>query len=214
MKIRYNSPVILTFSLICTGVLLATSGVEEGKPPGDFAKAFMILPVFDAGNVLDYFRLLSHTMGHSNWVHLLGNFSLILVVGPSLEEKYGSRNLLFMMAVTALMTGVLNVFFSDSALLGASGIVFMMVILSSFGSFKKGEIPLTFILVFFMYLGKEIMASFEQDNISQFGHIIGGICGGMFGFVLNKKKDQDVLQPPATESEKTLTGMPSARPGV
>lgn len=32
------------------------------------------------------------------------------------------------------------------------------------------------------------MHSFDADNISQFGHIMGGICGGFFGFFLNKSK--------------------------
>lgn len=199
MKIRYNAPVILTFSVLCTIVLLITDGFEEN--PGEFAKAFVVFTVFDPGNFLDYFRLLSHSLGHSSWTHLLSNVSLILVVGPVLEEKYGSGNLLLMMLVTALVTGILNTLFSDAALLGASGIVFMMIMLSSFGSFKKGEIPLTFILVLCLYLGKEVMASFEMDDISQFTHIIGGICGGIFGFVIGKKKGIESDLKPLTKQD-------------
>lgn len=188
MKIRYNSPVILTFTLICTTVLLLTNGVEPGVPPGEIAQAFMVLPTFDMTNYLDYFRIVSYSMGHVSWVHLFGNFSLMLVIGPILEEKYGSRNLLIMMLITTVVTALLHIAFSDTALLGASGIVFMMIMLSSFGSFRQGEIPMTFILVFILYIGKEMMEGLKEDSISQFTHIIGGVCGGIFGFIIGKSK--------------------------
>jgi membrane associated rhomboid family serine protease len=67
--------------------------------------------------------------------------------------------------------------------MGASGVVFMMILLSSFTNFSHGEIPLTFILVLILYLGVQLYNSFGSDNISQFAHIIGGLCGSFFGFL-------------------------------
>ena len=93
-----------------------------------------------------------------------------------LEEKYGSKNLLSMMLVTAISSAVLNLIFFNVNVLGASGIVFMLILLSSFTGFQRGNIPLTFVLVFILYIGREVVDSFEADNISQFGHIFGGIC--------------------------------------
>ena len=191
MRIKYNSPVVLTFALLSTIVLLFSGGTPtDGTAPGELIKAFTVFPSFDFSNPLDYFRLFSHTLGHGDWQHLIGNMSLILVIGPILEEKYGSKLLIVMMIFTAFTTGVLNILLSDHALLGASGIVFMMITLSSFGSFKKGDIPLTFILVAILYIGKEIMQSFEEDNISQMGHIIGGLCGGLLGFLTSKNAEK------------------------
>jgi membrane associated rhomboid family serine protease len=87
-----------------------------------------------------------------------------------------------MIAVTALVTGALNALFFPSFLLGASGVVFMMILLASFTNFNKGEIPLTFILVLILYIGREVLNSFRSDNISEFAHIVGGFCGSLFGF--------------------------------
>ena len=42
--------------------------------------------------------------------------------------------------------------------------------------------PVTFILILLLYLGQEVMNIFRQDNISQFGHIAGGLIGALFGF--------------------------------
>ena len=113
---------------------------------------------------------------------------LILLVGPMLEEKYGSKKLLGMIVFTAFITGLINIIFFDTALLGASGIAFMLILLSSFANIKQGGIPLTLILVAVAYIGNEIINGLiSQDNISQLTHIIGGICGCGLGFVMNKK---------------------------
>jgi len=80
-------------------------------------------------------------------------------------------------------------FFDNSALCGASGIVFACIVLSSFTVFKDGEIPLSFILVVILFVGKEIYNGITiQDNISNLTHIIGGVVGSFFGYFQNKKK--------------------------
>ena len=104
------------------------------------------------------------------------------------EEKYGWEKMVWFMAATALVTGLVQfIFFPNSALLGASGIVFMMIVLSSFTAARKGEIPVTLILVVIFYLGGEIMDGlFKQDNVSQIAHIVGGLCGLVFGFTVRR----------------------------
>jgi len=120
--------------------------------------------------------------------HLIGNFSMILLIGPMLEESYGSLALLVMMVITALVTGVLNVLFFTTGLMGASGVAFMMILLASFTNFSRGEIPLTFILVLVLYLGNELFKSFETGTINYFAHIAGGFCGSLFGFFIPPRR--------------------------
>jgi len=151
---------------------------------------FTVYPTMSVTNPVDYFRLFSHVMGHGGWEHLVGNFTFILLLGPILEEKYGSQNLLFMMFITAIITGILNILLFPSGLLGASGIVFMFILLSSVVNAQKGKIPLTFILVALLFLGKEVISILEADNISQFAHIVGGICGAVFGFIAGGTKQE------------------------
>jgi rhomboid protease GluP len=65
----------------------------------------------------------------------------------------------------------------------------MLIILSSFVNIKKGSIPLTFILVALLYIGREVASGLlSNDNISQFTHIAGGVCGAVFGFTLKQIK--------------------------
>jgi membrane associated rhomboid family serine protease len=188
MRIRYNAPVILTFTLLSTAVLIIDQIL------GGFTETFFAsYPAF-SGSILDFLRLFTHVIGHQSWLHLMSNFSFILLIGPVLEEKYRSGPLLMMVLVTALVTGILNILLFSTGLMGASGIVFMLILLSSFTNIRSGEIPLTFVLIVVLFLAKEFINAFAQDNVSQFAHIIGGICGGLFGFLFTKSKP-----PPAVE---------------
>lgn len=183
MKIDYNSPVILSYTLIAV-LIMSISSIAGGVITQQF---FTVSPYMSYFSPFTYFRLFSHIIGHADWGHLAGNFSLILLIGPLLEEKYGSSLMLFMILATALITALLNMFLFSSGLYGASGIVFMLILLSSLSRVKSGHIPLTFILVVALFLGKEIIQSFRPDGVSQFAHIVGGLCGSVFGFLKREK---------------------------
>ena len=182
--IRFNAPVVLSFAIISLLVLVLDS-VTGGAST---ARLFCVYraPLTDP---LTYVRFFTHVLGHSGYSHYMGNMLLLLLVGPGLEEKYGSRNLLATIAVTAFATGLIYfLLFPHSALLGASGIVFMLIMLSSLAGSKNGGIPITFILVGVLYLSQQIYSIlFIQDNVANFMHIVGGICGTAFGFAVRKR---------------------------
>lgn len=185
LRLQYNSPVVLTFALASLAVL----GLDWLTGGWTTLKLFCVYraPLSDP---LTYVRMVGHVLGHASYSHYMGNMMLLLVVGPPLEERYGSQTLLTCILVTALVSGLAQFFlFPDTALLGASGIVFMMIILSSLAGMKGGRIPLTLILVGILYLGDELMAALTvQDNVSQLTHILGGLCGGALGFGIRRKR--------------------------
>jgi rhomboid protease GluP len=197
LRIRYNSPVILTYALLCALVLLI-----DQVSGGTFIRTFFTLPpVFDSHSFLSWIRLVSYVIGHANWTHLISNFSFILLIGPVLEEKYGSLPLLLMMLVTALATAVLNMLIMHTGLYGASGIVFMLILLSSFTNIRQGEIPITFILIVALYLVREFVNALQPDTVSQLAHIAGGFIGGMFGFLFSRPDKKKALAEPARPKE-------------
>jgi membrane associated rhomboid family serine protease len=182
LRITYNAPVVLTFTIAAVVVFLITQAVP---PIGEWFRAAPTLSI----GAKAYVGLFSHILGHENWEHLLGNFMLILLIGPILEERHGSLRLLAMILVTALVTGLANLVVSTGYLEGASGIVFMMILLASMANVRGGEIPLTFIAVAVIYLGGEIVKEFtKQDNVSHMAHLIGGTVGAVFGFVAAGRK--------------------------
>lgn len=184
LRLSYNAPVVLSFALASLAAL--TLNVITGGRSNNLLFSVYRAPLTDP---LSYLRLFLHVLGHSGYAHYLGNMMLILVVGPPLEEKYGSRNLLLAIAVTALVSGLVQcLLFPHTALLGASGIVFMMIVMSSLAGMKEGKLPLTLILVLLLYLGGEILDGLtKQDSVSQLTHVIGGLCGAALGLAFRRK---------------------------
>ncbi len=185
LRITFNAPAILTFALICVAVQIVnvlTGGASN-----------RVLFSTSRGNLLNpltWLRCVTHVFGHADWNHLLNNMMLLLVLGPMQEEKYGTANVVFVMLATAIVTALVNmIFFPNVALLGASGIVFAMVLLSSITSTDGKTIPVTFIVVAILYIGQQVYEGiFVADNISQLGHIVGGLVGSVLGFAMNRKK--------------------------
>jgi membrane associated rhomboid family serine protease len=182
-SLQYNSPVVLSFSIVAIAVFALDKLLS-----GTVMPLFTLYPSFDSTNFVSYFRLVSHPFGHVSIDHLWGNLTFLLLLGPVIEEKYGSIATLFMILVTTVATAILHILLFNNGLLGASGIVFMFIILVSFTNVQTGKIPLTFIIITVLFLGREFYNSLNpNDTISQFAHIVGGVFGGIFGLVLNNK---------------------------
>ena len=153
MQLQYNSPLILTFFLLSLAVFFL----------GQWTNGWTTMHLFcvyrsSLKDPLFYVRLFGHVLGHASWDHFLNNMLLLLVIGPPMEEKYGSVPLL-------------------------EGIVFMLIMLASLSGFSGG-IPVTMLLVAALYLGQQVYdIILVHDNVANFMHIVGGICGTGFGYV-------------------------------
>jgi membrane associated rhomboid family serine protease len=191
LRITYNAPVVLTFTIAAIAAFIVLN-VSPGS-----VKWFAAAPQIDGTQ--SYIGMFTHILGHASWEHLLGNFMLILLLGPILEERHGSFGLLVMVLITALVTGMANLAFSSHYLLGASGIVFMMILLASMANIRGGEIPLTFIAVAIIYMGGEIVKAFRADDgVSHMAHLVGGAAGAAFGIIgarVNRKPEVAAKKP-------------------
>lgn len=79
---EFDSPVVITLVTVCTLIHAVTAFIWS-----DFTlHIFSCHPFPYTSLVMDplrtWWRLVSHTLGHSSWQHLSGNASLILLVGP------------------------------------------------------------------------------------------------------------------------------------
>ncbi len=187
MKVTYNAPVVLGIvgiSFVATLLGYLTRGVTSRLLFTTYRSALW--------SPMTWVRAFTHIFGHADFAHFVGNMSYLLLLGPMLEEKYSSRTMAGVVAVTALATSLVNfVLLPNVALCGASCVVFAYIMLSSFTSFKQKEIPLTFILVAVFFIGQQILESiFVRDNISNLSHIVGGVVGGSFGYLFNVRTEK------------------------
>lgn len=185
LKVSFNAPVVLGFTMICFFVLILDR-VTNGYSTKEFFSVYRS----SLTNLTTYVRFFGHVVGHVDWEHFMGNIMMLLVVGPLLEEKYGSYNILFVILSTALVTGIVNfIFYPNVQLLGASGVVFAFILLSSITSINDGKMPITFILVAIIYIGEQVYNGlFVKDNVANLTHIIGGFVGTCLGYIMNKYK--------------------------
>lgn len=180
-----SSPVTLGFAGLSLIVFLfgaITSGASN--------RALFSVYRASPADPLSFLRVFLHVLGHQDFSHYAANMGMVLLLGPMAERQHGSRLFLVMLIVTALLTGLVHILLSPgTAAMGASGIVFMLIFLSAVSEHKQGKVPLTLVLVALIFLGREIVDGlFTKDNISQLSHIMGAVCGLLFGMMLKRRK--------------------------
>ena len=98
-KISFNAPVILSFAAICLvamGLNYITNGASN--------RAMFVTYHSSLLSPATYARFITHVFGHFNWEHFIGNMAYILLLGPMLEEKYGSVRIVQVIEITAVVT--------------------------------------------------------------------------------------------------------------
>ena len=181
MRITFEPKVSIFITLFCICVF----GLKVYYPI-EFDQYFVLDGKIKSQSLAWYISTMGYIFGHADMKHLIGNLSFFLLLSPIVEKQIGSAKYLLMVVTTAVITGIIHIVFEDNGLLGLSGIVFMLIILSTLLHIKSKEIPFTFILIFIFYLGQEVFLSFAKDNVSHMAHLTGGILGIFWGFYKRK----------------------------
>ena len=193
VKVAYDAPVTLTFVIVCAFIFLLNIFLAKNGKAGGLEKIFAsptnqagVLPFIPSAPI-SYVRLLFYIFGAAvgGASVLFTNLILIMLLGPAMEERYGSTIIGIMIFVSALFSGVLNACFSSDSLIGAVPVVCMMIFLNAFMSFSKKKFPLSFaaVMVFFV-----LLQIFEGEGaIRIIICIAGGLCGSLFAFLTSPK---------------------------
>ncbi len=176
----YNSVVILSYFFLCFFFLLLNH-FTKGK-----ANQFFVMRKGSIINPMNYIRLLTSGLCHKDWNHFRNNFITILLIGPMLEEKYGSIPLLQMLVLTTLISSAVHLVIYKHGAVGASDNVFMLIVLCSIVNITDGKIPITLVFIFFFYVADEIIKQFSKknDHVAHDSHIVGALLGFLYGYFL------------------------------
>jgi len=180
MKLDFNAPLTLSMTLLAAATLAVTSAMG-GLP------RWLVASAPNPADAQYALGLVLYPLAHANVAHLCGNLALLLLLGPVVEERYGSLPLLLWFAITSVVIGLAHTLFFSGGLVGASGLVFFCVMLSSAGALKAGRVPVTLLLVALVYLGQEISSALEPDDVSQMAHVLGGVCGVVAGLFMKRR---------------------------
>lgn len=215
LKFIFDSPVVLVFSVVSAVIFISDLILKLNLSEKIFeCPGAKSVPAFDFKSALSYVKLVIYPFGGENSTSFFLNIGFILLLGPVLEERYGSIMLALMIFITSLVGGVLTACVSTFGIYGCGGIVFMMIILSVLSVFIKKQLPVSWIFIFTLYLafslfsGKKISGfmPFMQNNVPVFIQLASGICGSLFGFFVCPKKRSSQIQ--KKQQEKTIENEP------
>lgn len=215
LKFIFDSPVVLVFSVVSAVIFISDLILKLNLSEKIFeCPGAKSVPAFDFKSALSYVKLVIYPFGGENSTSFFLNIGFILLLGPVLEERYGSIMLALMIFITSLVGGVLTACVSTFGIYGCGGIVFMMIILSVLSVFIKKQLPVSWIFIFALYLafslfsGKKISGfmPFMQNNVPVFIQLASGVCGSLFGFFVCPKKRSSQIQ--KKQQEKTIENEP------
>ena len=125
LKITFNSPTVIGFTFLCFLAMVLNILTD-----GETNRTIFITYHSSLKDPMTYLRLVTYVLGHANWSHFLGNISYILLLGPTLEDRYGSRNVMLTILVTAIVTGLINYIFKKMFYIHSHKSIFINVFIS------------------------------------------------------------------------------------
>lgn len=195
--ITFKSPITLTIvagSLIAT-LIPDTTTYLALHPAGTSS---WLNPFFYAG-------IFGHIFAHSGLAHWANNMALILLLAPALEKRYGSLKFISAMGALVFLIGVTESFvliFTQNTLIGASDLVFALILMTTFTESRKGEIPITSILVAILWGIHEVGGLITKDSIANSAHLVGAVWGFVWGLWLLPKETETPPAEPAAAATK------------
>ena len=190
-KILIDSYVSIAFVAISLIILLCDLFLSKGK-----IAAFLASPVlapenninqFNVTSIKSYFQMIFYVFAPSDVNVLIPNLIFIMLLGPTLEDRYGITVIGVMIFICALFSGVLNACFCKNSLTGPSCIVYMMIFLNIFFSLIKKKIPLSFVIIFVLLIVKDVLVPSENGIVGIIVNICGGLCGSLIAFLASPK---------------------------
>jgi membrane associated rhomboid family serine protease len=191
-RVSVEAPVVVGFVFLCVFLQMLNMTIMPGL------SFFLAIDDFvSLTSPMQYVRMFTHIFGHDGMAHLRGNMTHLLLVGPSAEAAFGSKEVLQIMVLVAVSSGIAHIFIgrANSRQLGASGVVFALILLNSLVSAKSGKVPLSFLITAVLWIGDELwQLFFSGDATSHHAHLTGAIVGTIGGYLVNKRKEQEKMR--------------------
>lgn len=219
-RLTVEAPVMILFCFVCVVVHVLQQTVWS-----NLNRFLAVQDRVDFTNAMQIPSLFTHVIAHDGSLnHIKGNLVHLLLVGPSAEHVYGSPTMLLMIVLVAFTSALAHIALgnANSHQLGASGVVFAVILLNSLVAAAAGTIPLSFLLTAGIYCWDELYLFFSgTDQVSHHAHLTGAIVGTAVAYYMRggaaklvstldsqkKRRDQQEQQSSAANA-KTKTATP------
>jgi len=149
---------------------------------GSFALKFGMIPAAIAQG--EWWRLLTSTLLHGSFLHLLFNMYALYWLGPQLERSLGHVRFAALYTLSALGGSVASYWFSDlnTISVGASGAIFGLIT-ATIVIGRQMRIDVSQLVVL---LGINVVIGFAQPGIDWRAHFGGAITGAAVAYLYTK----------------------------
>lgn len=169
-------------------------------------------------NPMTYVRIFTQVIGHGGWDHLVGNLTTLILVGPPCEEHFGTWKLFLCVVIMAIATSFFHYLFAPAHAmqLGASGMVFELIVLHSLIHHRSGKIRASFVVLLLLWVWKEVQgfahnlhAAGGGDGISHVAHFFGAAVGAFMGLLFTDTSFRQAVLGSGARLVSTVTGRKS-----
>ena len=138
-------------------------------------------------------RLLTYAFLHAGLVHIACNMYSLYIIGPQIQQIYGTKKYLIIYIITCITSSSLSYFMSASSIsVGASGGIFgLMGALLAFAIIERHKIEKKYLSSLIQIIVINLFIGLSIKNIDNFGHVgglVGGIVVGYSIYRASKKK--------------------------
>ncbi|AWK50895.1 rhomboid family intramembrane serine protease [Clostridium beijerinckii] len=144
----------------------------------------------------EIWRLLTCAFLHSNLIHIACNMYSLYIIGPQIQQIYGTRKYLIIYIISCITSSSLSYLMSPSSIsVGASGGIFgLMGALLSFAIIERHKIDKKYISSLMQIIVINLFIGLSIKNIDNFGHIGGLIGGALVGYLVYRVSSKRIQE--------------------
>ncbi|OOF37785.1 rhomboid family intramembrane serine protease [Rodentibacter rarus] len=179
---RYFTPLHLITAICVVVYLLQQIGFEE-----NIMEMFHYPVYFDQD--WERWRYITHSFVHLSNIHIIANLSWFWLFGGVIERHFGAMKLFLLFLVSAVLTGVVQNYFSGPNFFGLSGVVYAVlgyVFIVDKLNANIFELPKGFFTMLLVGLVFGFISPLFDIYLGNAAHISGLIIGLVWGFIDSK----------------------------
>lgn len=179
---RYFTPLHIITAICVIVYLLQQLGFEES-----IMEIFHYPVYFDQDG--EFWRYITHTFVHLSNIHIIANLSWFWLFGSVIERYFGGGKLFLIFLVSAIVSGIVQNYFSGAGFFGLSGVVYAVLgyvfvvdkLNANIFNLPKGFFTMLLVGLIFGFI-----SPLFDIYIGNAAHISGFIVGLFWGFIDSK----------------------------